>query len=60
MGYADYTPDVEEILARPQFAAMLQAWDEREARPRIACSVCQFEYVKEEGHECGQGQIPTT
>lgn len=39
---------------------MMRRWEERERRPRIACSECQFEYVEEEGHECGQGQVPTT
>lgn len=32
----------------------------REARPRIACPDCQFEYVEEEGHDdCGQAEIST-
>lgn len=59
MGYADYTPDVEEILARPQIAELLRKWETREARPRTSCSVCQFEYVQEdEGcSNCGQGKV---
>lgn len=52
--------DFLSARARDQVSRFLDYWEAREARPRIACSDCQFEYVEEEGHECGQGQVPTT
>lgn len=45
---------------RDQVRGFLDHWAEREARPRIACSECQFEYVEEDGHDCGQGQVQAT
>jgi len=52
--------DLEEFLKRPAIQRFLNYYQVQEARPRIACTECQFEYVEEEGHECGQGQVPTT
>lgn len=37
--------------------AYLDYHQAREARPRLACSNCQFEYVKEDGHECDQRTV---
>ena len=37
---------------RPVITAYLEYHQIREARPRLACSDCQFEYVEEDGHEC--------
>lgn len=43
---------------RRQIDAYLEYHQMREARPRVACSDCQFEYVSEEGHECVQPPPP--
>lgn len=37
---------------RPMVTAYLEYHQMREARPRVACSDCQFEFVEEDGHEC--------
>lgn len=47
-----FGPDV-----RRQIDAYLEYHQMREARPRVACSDCQFEFVQEEGHEC-ELQLP--
>jgi len=52
--------DAKDFLKQPAIQRLLRHWEEREARPRVACPDCQFEYVEEEGHECGQGQVPAT
>lgn len=51
-------PEIERIAESEILKSFLRRWNEREARPRVACSDCQFEYAEEDGHECnGQGEV---
>lgn len=50
-----------ELFGKPlgeTYRAYLEYHQMREARPRVACSDCQFEYVEEDGHECDPGTVP--
>lgn len=46
---------LSRILGSQALRNLMDYWNEREARPRVACPDCQFEYVDEEGHTCEGG-----
>lgn len=48
--------ELQAIVDAPKFKVFLDYIKSREARPRRACSDCQFEYVVEDGHECDTRQ----
>lgn len=48
--------EIAALVSTPKYQRFLDYMKEREARPRRACSDCQFEYVAEDGHECDTKQ----
>ena len=48
--------EISELISTPPYQKLLTYKKEREARPRLACSDCKFEYVVEDGHECDTRQ----
>jgi hypothetical protein len=48
--------EIAALVSTPKYQLFLNYMKEREARPRLACSDCQFEYVVEDGHECDEKQ----
>lgn len=54
--WSNMSKSLEDELFGPSLRRQIDAYLEyhqmREARPRTACSDCQFEYAPEDGHEC--------
>jgi hypothetical protein len=50
--------ELDAILNSNAVVRFLKHHEATESRPRVACSQCQFEYVKAEGcSNCGQGKV---
>lgn len=48
--------EMASLVSTPPYQKLLTYMKDRESRPRLACSDCQFEYVEEDGHECDTRQ----